>query len=98
MKNEAEDLDAKVHSHVKAKSAVKVPKEETSPMGKLKAEALKLLSTLKASNVTNGTRVKKASENPGVHSQPPSSPISVTMTTSKVTSNDSVPMAAKSNS
>ena len=63
--NEAEDPDAKVHSYIKAKSAVEAPKGETSPMGKLNAEVMKLLSTMKAGNVT---KANKASGNPGAHS------------------------------
>ena len=55
--NEAEDLNSKVQSHVKAKSAVESPKGETNPMGKLKAEVMKLLNTLKAGNVTKANRV-----------------------------------------
>ena len=66
--NEAEDLNAKVHSHVKAKSAVE-PKGETSLIGKLKAKAMKLFSILKAGNVT---KANKTSGNPGTHSQYPS--------------------------
>ena len=45
---EAKDLDAKIATHVKTKSAVE---GETRPMGKLKAEVMKLLSTLEAGNV-----------------------------------------------
>ena len=56
--NEAEDLDAKVHSHVKAKPAVEAPKGETSPMGKLKAEIMKLFSTLKAGNITKHLEIQ----------------------------------------
>ena len=63
--NEAKDLDAKVHSHIKAKSAVEVPKGETSPIGKLKTQVMKLLSTLKAGNVT---KANKISGNPRAHS------------------------------
>ena len=54
-----------LHSHVKAKSAVEAPKGGTSPMGKLKAEVTKLLSTLKAGHVT---KANKASGNPRAHS------------------------------
>ena len=55
--NEAGDPDAKNTYHIKAKSAVEAPNGETSPMGKLKAEIMKLLNTLKASNVTNTNKV-----------------------------------------
>ena len=63
--NDAKNLDAKVLSHVKAKPAVENPKGEASPMGKLKTEVIKWLSTLKAGNVT---KENKASVNPGAHS------------------------------
>ena len=35
--NEVKDLDTKITTQVKAKSAVDVPTGETSPMGKLKS-------------------------------------------------------------
>ena len=75
LQNEAEDLDVNVHSHMKAKSAIKVPKGETRPIRKLKSEVTKLPSTLKASDVTSGTRAKMASGNPEVHSRPPQPPL-----------------------
>ena len=65
--NEAEDLDVKMATHVKAKSAVEAPKGEASPMGKLRAEVMKLLNTLKTGNVMKGNKV---SGNPGAQLTP----------------------------
>ena len=91
--NEAKDLDAKVHSHIKAKSAVEAPRGETSPMGKLKAEVTELLSTLKAGNVT---KANKASGNLGSHSWPPSTTAAWAMTTTDITGSGLEPTAARS--
>ena len=44
---EAKDLGVKITTYIRAKSAVEAPKRETCPMGKVKAEVTKSISTFK---------------------------------------------------